>query len=200
MVRRIRVIVMRHLPTLGNQQKQYIGWTDEPIVAVNHPNWQLPWQPAIVYGSDLLRAKQSAALYFSQAVYKSDHRFRESHFGEWEGKTYDLLKKDQKYRNWIDDPHTYAPPGGERLCDTENRVRAAFSELPVEKGDAFVVTHGGPIRLLLTRYSPEEQSFWSWIIPHGSVWVFEWETFDDWREGKRCASILAVPIMASEVM
>lgn len=200
MVRRVRIIVMRHLPTLGNQQKQYIGWTDEPIVVVDHLNWKLSWYPAVVYGSDLLRAGQSAALYFPQAVYKSDFRFRESHFGEWEGKTYDLLKKDKRYRSWIDDPHTYAPPGGERLCDTENRVLAAFSELPVDKEDAFVVTHGGPIRLLLTRYSPDKQSFWSWIIPHGSIWVFEWETFDDWREGKRCASISAVPTMVNEFL
>lgn len=196
----VRVIVMRHMPTIGNEKRQYIGWTDEPIMDTCKVNWQLPWHPTEVYGSDLQRAKQSAAQYFPKAIYKHDSRFRESHFGDWEGKTYDMLKEDKTYRAWIDDPYAYAPPGGERLQETEQRVFAAFSALPIAGTPTILVTHGGPIRLLLTRFSPEIRDFWSWTIPHCSAWAFEWATARDFKEGKRCISLSAVPIMASEPM
>ena len=43
--------------------------------------------------------------------------WRESNFGEWEGKTYEDVEKDMDYRTWIDDPYEYAPPGGESLVE-----------------------------------------------------------------------------------
>lgn len=199
MANRVNVVVMRHLPTKGNIKRQYMGWTDEPISEVETtPEPFL--HPQVVYGSDLLRAKQSAAVYFPDAKYMSDRRLRESHFGDWEGKTYDLLKQYETYRHWIDDPYTNVPPGGESLDEVKSRVLNAFSELPVEKTTSVVMTHGGPIRLLLTHFSPEEKDFWSWIIPHGSIWQFEWETVRDFKEGKRCTSLSAVPITGSALM
>ena len=30
----LRIHLMRHLPTAGNKQRRYIGWTDEPIVEI----------------------------------------------------------------------------------------------------------------------------------------------------------------------
>ena len=32
MAHRISLTLIRHLPTVGNQRRQYIGWTDESIV------------------------------------------------------------------------------------------------------------------------------------------------------------------------
>lgn len=200
MARRIRLTLIRHLPTAGNEKREYIGWKDEPIVEADGLNIELPWQPKSVYGSDLLRCRESAALYFPRATYKSDCRFRESHFGEWEGKTYDLLKDNKTYRSWIDSPTNYKPPGGESLVEVKSRVLEALIALPEAESDYFIVTHGGPIRLLLTEFSPEQQDFWSWIIPHGSVWQLEWHDRDDFMGGKRCRSLLAVPTMGSEHM
>lgn len=194
MAHRIRVTLVRHLPTVGNQRREYIGWTDEPIVGADGLNVELPWKPKVVYGSDLLRCQESAALYFPKAVYKSDCRFRESHFGEWEGKTYDLLKDNKTYRSWIDHPTIYKPPGGESLLEVKIRVLNALVELPDDATDYFIVTHGGPIRLLLTAFSPDLQDFWSWKIPHGAAWQLEWNDREDFMEGKRCRSLLAVPI------
>ena len=196
----IGLTLIRHLPTVGNQRRQYIGWTDEPIIREPDKNHTLPWQPKTVYGSDLRRCKESAALYFPKAAYESNAGFRESHFGEWEGKTYDVLKDNQTYRSWIDHPAIEKPPGGESLLEVRNRVLTALSGLPEEVNDYFVVTHGGPIRLLLTEFSPEEQDFWSWTIPHGSVWRLEWENRDDFREGKQCKSLSAVPITGNAPM
>lgn len=185
--------LIRHLPTEGNHEKKYIGWTDEPIAPVEDAaNYRFALADGgIVYGSDLVRAKQSAALLMPEADYMADARLRECHFGDFEGKTYADLEMDKDYRSWIDDPQTFAPRGGESLADVEKRVMEALISLP---NGAVVVTHGGPIRIVLTRFSPDMRDFWSWKIPHGSIWKLEWHNHDELKEGVRCVSLSEVPI------
>ncbi|MHA6258955.1 histidine phosphatase family protein [Sporosarcina sp. CAU 1771] len=198
MASRVTLTLMRHLPTEANLKKQYIGWTDESIASINPEiRFQMPWTPKKVVGSDLRRCQESAALYFPQASYHPNRRFREAHFGEWEMKTYDQLKDNGAYRSWLDDSYAHHPPGGETLGEVEQRVMEGLSDLTEAESDHFVVTHGGPIRILLTRLSPEPSSFWSWQIPHGSAWRLEWDSVEDWKGGKRCASLSEVPITAN---
>ncbi len=200
MAGRIGLTLIRHLPTVGNQKKQYIGWTDEPIIEPTGVVHFLMGQPAVVYGSDLRRCEQSAAIYFPGIPYKADARLRESHFGEWEGKTYALLKDNKVYRAWIDNPTTQQPPGGESLAEVKKRVWDVLLDLPDNRTDYTIVTHGGPIRILLTAFAPEVQDFWSWTIPHGSAWHLEWASRSDFKEGKRCESISVVPTTESALM
>lgn len=183
--------LIRHLPTAGNREKKYIGWTDEPIEQVEAESRYQFSDGRIVYGSDLLRAKQSAALFMPDADYVADARLRECHFGDFEGKTYADLEMDKDYRSWLDDPRTFAPRGGESLADVEKRVMEALVSLP---NGAVVVTHGGPIRIALTRFSPEPREFWSWQIPHGSIWRLKWSSQDEMKEVGRCVSLSEVPI------
>ena len=189
--------LIRHLPTLGNQQRKYIGWTDEPIMETSEWEWMLPDMPQHVYGSDLLRAKQSAGLYFPQATFQADSSWRECNFGVFEGKTYAELEKNMNYRNWIDNPYTIAPLEGESLADVEMRVVAALKQLP---NKSVVVTHGGPIRAILTKFSPDAKEFWSWNVPHGTGYRLEWESDNAFEEGKECTYLSAVPITASGTM
>ncbi len=195
MVSDFELVVIRHFPTEGNRKRQYVGWTDEPIQEIEAP--VLDFERTDVYGSDLLRAKQTAQLLFPRAMYHADARFRECHFGEYEGKTYAQLELDTHYRNWIDDSARLAPPGGESLQQVESRVLEAFSELP---NGARLVTHGGPIRLLLARFAPEPREFWSWDVPHGAMFRFTWNSECAFKEGQRCTSLSAEPQTASDTM
>lgn len=183
--------LIRHLPTAGNRERKYIGWTDEPIEPVEEFRRFAQSDSRIVYGSDLQRARQTAALWMPGADYVADAGLRECHFGDFEGKTYAELEKDKDYRNWLDDPYTFAPRGGENLTDVEKRVLEALVSLP---NGAVVVTHGGPIRIALTRFSPERRDFWSWQVPHGSIWKLGWSSHDEMKEGLRCVSLSEVPI------
>jgi alpha-ribazole phosphatase len=190
--------LIRHLPTAGNHGKKYIGWTDEPIEPVGDSVRTFPISTSgVVYGSDLIRTRESASLLFPGADYVADERLRECHFGDFEGKTYAELEKDNDYRSWIDDPHLYAPRGGESLADVEKRVMEALVSLP---NGAVVITHGGPIRSALTRFSPEPWNFWSWQIPHGSIWKLEWRNHEEMKEGGRCVSLSEVPITGNGSM
>lgn len=196
---RFSLTLIRHMPTAGNIRRQYIGWTDESILPVSE-NMAFPWHPSVVYGSDLRRCIESARLYFPSANYQGDQRLRESFFGEWEGKTYEMLKDNDRYRSWIDEPTMRKPPNGESLQEVEARVLAALGDLPEGENGYFIVTHGGPIRILLTKFSPDEQDFWSWKIPHQSAWRLEWENEKAFKERRKCVSLSVVPIMGKERM
>lgn len=194
MARHHRLFLIRHLPTAANRRGAYCGWTDDPLSEERGKAIQWEMKPKRIYGSDLQRARQTAAIYFPDAEYCTDSRLRECHFGEFEGKTYEQLKHDETYRRWIDDPYQSAPAQGETLLAVRERVLNALSELP---NDAIVVTHGGPIRLALEMFSPQVKSFWDWQVTNGSIWQFEWEDKKDLEEGRRCTYLSEVPIMAS---
>ncbi|WP_040287582.1 histidine phosphatase family protein [Sporosarcina koreensis] len=182
----VELVLIRHLPTDGNGRKAYVGWSDEPIrPAVTGPADE---QLQTVYGSDLLRARQTAELLYPGARYVPDSRFRECNFGEFEGKTYAQLENNTAYRRWVDDPLQVSPPDGESLLQMEKRVTDAFRELPA---GARVVTHGGPIRLLLDRFAPDPLEFWEWDVPHGSRHRLYWASAAAWKEGRRCTSYSA---------
>ncbi|MET3208766.1 UNVERIFIED_CONTAM: alpha-ribazole phosphatase [Paenibacillus sp. PvR008] len=101
-------------------------------------------------------------------------RLRELHFGEWDGKTYDMLKDVALYRAWIDEPQRVTPPGGEPWKDFVNRLGEFLDSLyewrkmlEIQKtglSDAppsvLVVTHGGVIRQLACMLVPGHD-FWS---------------------------------------
>lgn len=183
--------LIRHAPTRGNGLKQYIGWTDEPVSsfsASGNPDVQRVW------GSDLLRCRQTAELLFPNAVYHADPNLRECHFGEWERKTYDELKTDQCYRAWIDNPLELAPPGGESLSEVMRRVDRAVGSLPIGK-EFYIVAHGGPIRYLMAKSKGE--SFREQTVLHGHCYTLVWASRRDYEEGKPCTSYSVEPLMAS---
>jgi alpha-ribazole phosphatase len=186
--------LIRHAPTAGNQAKQYIGWTDEAVLPFKAASDPLL---AAVWGSDLKRCRQTAAILYPNAAYHADSNWRECHFGSWEQKTYAELEKDEHYRNWIDDPENVAPPEGESLKQLGRRIDRALRALP--EGDEFtVLTHGGPIRYLLARANGEP--FHQQTVLHGHRISLEWKNRTAMEEGAGCISFSAEPLMANANM
>lgn len=84
-----------------------------------------------------------------------DARWREIHFGDWEGKSADELLKTYPAeigRFW-NDPAQHTPPHGEALNAFRARLHAAWDDLLARHAGEplLVVTHGGPIRFILGR-------------------------------------------------
>ncbi|MGN4127913.1 histidine phosphatase family protein [Lysinibacillus sphaericus] len=194
----VTVRLMRHAPTKENLEKRYIGWTDSPLI---EPSVIPTVDTAVhkVYGSDLLRCRETAARYFPQASYISDARFRESNFGDFEGKNYDELKSDTRYCAWLDDPIKTTPPNGEGFDVFCARVIEGFKALPKEAMDTVLVVHGGVIRALLVAFAPVEKPFWSYNVPHDRMFTLRFSR-DAWKEGTRCMSLSEEPITAKPTM
>ena len=193
------IILVRHLPTQGNQEKKYVGWTDEPIMdGIQTKQYSRTIKQ--VLGSDLMRCKQTAAKVFSGIPYKENANFRECSFGQWEQKTYNELKEDAVYRSWLDNPRQIAPPNGESLEQMEARVLQAFYEAVEELEQPVIITHGGPIRFLLTKFANVEKCFWDWDVPHGCSYELQWMDKRAVLEGKRCTSFSVEHLMENEHM
>ena len=193
------VTLIRHLPTQGNRDKKYIGWTDEPIIT-GLKTKKIAFETNQIIGSDLTRCKETAKQLFSGVPYTENVNFRECSFGDWEQKTYDELKEKVQYRNWLNDPRQIAPPNGESMEDMESRVLQAFLETIERLEQPVIVTHGGPIRFLLTKFANIEESFWDWEVPHGCVYSLYWSDKKAVLEGNRCMSFSVEHLMENELM
>ncbi|NEU31063.1 histidine phosphatase family protein [bacterium LRH843] len=194
--------LIRHGLTTYNEEKRYIGVTDLPLsalgkaqlVSVNVEEEQL------LITSDLLRCKETAERLFPGKSYICLSDLREIDFGDWEGKTYDQLKDDAYYREWLDDPLSITPPSGESFVHFQMRIERAFCDVLslVEKNDATyatIVTHGGVIRQMLTSLAPEKRVFFEWDVPIGRAFKLIGNKADA-RRGLRFTSLLEGPITA----
>lgn len=198
MARGVTVHLIRHEKTQANVERKYIGWTDEPIL--QEVSAQLPIAPTVVYGSDLRRCQQTAASYFPTANYIGIQQLRESHFGDFEMRTYKQLKEQSIYRAWIDNPYEVTPPNGESFGTFEQRVLQAFQQLIVQQGAYTFVVHGGVIRLLLAHYRQPQQSFQNTLAKHRVLYTLHWEQLEQFLGGVACTSFSEAHIMVNETM
>ncbi|WP_277586919.1 histidine phosphatase family protein [Psychrobacillus antarcticus] len=193
------VTLIRHLPTQGNRDKKYIGWSDEPIIP-GIKTKKVAYETNQIIGSDLMRCKQTAAKVFNGIPYIENANFRECSFGDWEQKTYNELKEQALYRKWLDNPRQIVPPNGESMQAMESRVLQAFLETIEKLAEPIIVIHGGPIRFLLTKYANIEKSFWDWEVAHGCMFTLQWPDKKAVLEGKRCTSFSVEHLMENERM
>ena len=82
-----------------------------------------------------------------------DARLSELAFGEWEGRAYADLERDDavRFSAWMRDWRTTGPPGGECLDDLVARVEAWVRERQPKGVPTLLVTHAGVVRTLRAR-------------------------------------------------
>lgn len=200
------ITLFRHGLTEGNKQKVYMGWNDSPLS--KEAIQQLSAYPFnketydFFVSSDLGRCLCTFQRLFPNVKPMALRELREMNFGLFEGKTYEELKEEKEYQQWIHNMSSYAPPDGESFGEFSRRVDKGWKEIVdvmVQRDyrNTFIVTHGGVIRYLLDKLSPGEKEFWEWDIPHGTGYVL---TFDrnQLRRGARCISLQEVPLTGNE--
>lgn len=79
--------------------------------------------------------------------------FREQHFGDWQGLSYDEAKEadPEAYRHFWNNSADHSPPNGESFSDVTARVAAARREISSRGVDdnILVVAHAGTVRAFL---------------------------------------------------
>lgn len=171
---------IRHGATKGNEEGRYIGRTDLPLSergasALVKLRGKNEYPKAQIYiSSPLKRCTQTLKLLYpdENAVLIND--FRESDFGEWEGKTAaEIASEDEDFRRWLTgDGDPVTPPGGESGGAFMYRVCAAFEKLVesmLRSGtqSAVIVTHGGVIMSVLSAYGLPKAKFYDWMTANG---------------------------------
>lgn len=190
--------LIRHEKTKANIERKYIGWTDEPILKIVQA--QVPIHTNEVFGSDLLRCRETAQCYFPNASYYKNKNLRELHFGDFEMCTYEQLQHNDTYRAWIDDPVSMPIPNGEHFLQFQQRVLKGIHEIVQQEKEYTLIVHGGVIRVLLARYGITEQTFQQTIANHRTIYTLSWNSIDDFIGGARCSLYSEAHITVNEHM
>lgn len=209
MVHTVAITLLRHGLTNENIEKKYLGWSDVPLCerGITELEYLKKFgfpEGDVFFVSDLQRCKQTfQILYGNREQTYFFTSFREMNFGQWELKTYEELQHDGQYRKWLDDFKTEQIPLGERFSDFKRRVLQGWQQATssfFEKMNTehiVIISHGGPIRLLLECYAPEERDFWNWPIKHGEGYTLV-TTMERLRRNERCILLQEVPSKEKE--
>ncbi len=158
-----RLWLVRHGETEWNSTHRFCGHSDIPLSPTGRAQarwlaYQLRKKPiSVVYSSDLRRTHETAQIIAGQQArpvpIQRSGAWREIAFGAWEGLTYDeIVARYPTQLGFFSDPEQHAPPEGETLDALARRVQTALQDLlesRAKKGDIVLVSHSGPLRILL---------------------------------------------------
>ena len=93
------------------------------------------------------RRARALAEALAGGLVETDARLVEMDFGEWEGRLWADLPRDE-IDAWAADVGGYAPPGGESVEAVHARVMDWWEGVEITDSPLVVVSHGGPLRLI----------------------------------------------------
>lgn len=171
----LKIILIRHAKTTGNDMKRYIGSTDEHLsdlgllqasLCHDHATYR---EPEVLFTSPLLRCTETAKILFPKTPPIVVDDFRETNFGDYENKTAEELRYEPAYQRFIDYDGITAFPNGESRGAVARRVIPAFEQviaaLIAEPLDAATfVVHGGTIMTILEHYVQPKKDFYHWQV------------------------------------
>lgn len=120
------------------------------------------------YTSGAKRANETFEILYPENEYEIIKGFWEYNFGDFEMKSYDILKENKSYINWIMDIEgNVSDFNGESKVEYKNRISKTFkiflNSCLIEKiKSALVVSHGGTIGTILELFYSNEKSFYEW--------------------------------------
>ncbi|MEA2741242.1 MAG: alpha-ribazole phosphatase [Acetobacteraceae bacterium] len=97
-----------------------------------------------------------------------DSRLQELDFGMWEGQPWDAVARVDLDR-WAESPLDFAPPGGESGAMLISRIEAFCLGLRRLQQDSIVVSHGGPLKVLIALLEARSIDLLATAPPMGSV-------------------------------
>lgn len=181
----MKLILLRHGATAANEEKRYCGATDIPLSTAGKEQLLLRKRAAhypdvrtcAVLTSGMLRCEQTLELLYGKKEHTADPDFREMDFGAFEMRTYEELKTDPRYVEWIAGDNELKPtPGGESGVQMTARVLSALRRLEEKNEDTLLVTHGGVIAAMMAQLFPEEnKSRYAWQPEPGGGYVIDLE-------------------------
>ena len=151
------IVFIRHAETA--LAGTFCGRTDPPLNETGYSQLA-PLQTRLaglpctaVHTSDLLRARQTAEA-FAQPRALPVHlspALREIDFGEWETLSWEQIEqRDPAYAaRWVAEFPNLPAPGGELIPLFKHRVLTEIARLRELDQDLAIVTHAGPLRVLL---------------------------------------------------
>ena len=160
--------LLRHAPTMWNEEKRIQGQKDSPLTAEGKKHAEAwgrllkMYRWARILSSDLGRARTTASIIntFLNIPLSCDSRLREREWGGWTGKTLKqvrqedpLLWAEQEKNGW-----NFCPPKGEAFIEVLERCFHVLNQAANDwAGETIlIVTHEGVIKSIIYRLCPPQ--------------------------------------------
>lgn len=163
------VLLVRHGETTWNRQRRVQGWAPTRLTTHGRERaealgraLEARYDIDAIYGSDLARSRETIACLRRSidAPVSVDPDWRERNYGACQGLPVDQLFDRFPELSVLDagaDALDRRPAGGESLVELARRVESAWDRLRADLEDtALVVTHGGPLSVLVGRLDGRE--------------------------------------------
>lgn len=152
----MKLTLLRHGQTEGSLRDLYYGATDLPVLpeslaALHESAGRYPTAPRY-YTSGLLRTEQTLQALYGDVPHTALPGLREMDFGDFEMRSYEELKDDPAFRQWMSDSEHNPCPNGESAPQTMARNLAAIGTVLASDEDAVCVIHGGVTSGLMMRW------------------------------------------------
>ncbi|MGG5461739.1 histidine phosphatase family protein [Clostridium sp. B9] len=168
------IYLIRHGKTYCNEERLYCGVSDVPLSEIGiseleekKKSVKLP-KCKRYFTSGLKRANKTFEILYPNENYEVFEGFSEYNFGDFELKSYEMLKEKKEYLDWIlDESKEVTCPNGESRKDFELRMKEAFLNLLLmleeqNEEEALIVCHGGSIASLLELFEKEGLDFYTY--------------------------------------
>lgn len=182
MTHTVRIYLIRHGRTPGNEERRYIGRTDESLSEAGRSDIGSRQYPPVnfVFTSPMKRCVETAEIIYPQVSKEIIPEFRETDFGIFEGKNYEELKGNTLYIRWLESGGTLAFPEGESREEVRERVKEGFQRVRKhirERGKAgaetsvALVVHGGTVMELVSELFGG--NYYDYQVRNGEGYSFE---------------------------
>ncbi|MBW9151400.1 alpha-ribazole phosphatase [Clostridium estertheticum] len=134
-----------------------------------------------VYVSDKRRTLEMAklALGLKEMEIIQDSRINETNFGEFEGKTYEEIKKfyPKECLSWTDNWKEFVPPKGESYIELCMRVKSFMDNIKkLDFDNILICAHSGVIRAIYCYIMDENiDLFWKFGCKNGDISIIKYE-------------------------
>ena len=177
----MKLILIRHGMTEANEKHLYCGSTDLPLSEAGRAALARRSLPALadlrIVTSGLLRCEQTLEALYGDVPHKTDAAFREMDFGAFEMRSYEQMKDEPAYLEWISgENEANVCPGGESGNQMKARVLAGIERLRADGRDTILVTHGGVIAAIMANLFPNEnRNLYQWQPVPGGGYIADLE-------------------------
>jgi broad specificity phosphatase PhoE len=147
----LTLLLLRHASVSWNREGRCAGHTDLALDDVGATQAELTarflskHRFSAIYSSPLRRCRDTAECVakYQRACPRIDEALIELNYGGWEGKLFDdLLRGASGYAEWIRDPRTTKPPGGESIQSAVSRASSLLRTLKSEHSASSVLLIG----------------------------------------------------------
>lgn len=170
----MKLYLIRHGKTYCNEEKLYCGKSDVSLsengIKEIKEKVSLGIYPVCTlnFTSGFKRANETFENIYPNKEYEIFSGLSEYDFGDFELKSYEMLKENKAYLNWIlDESKKISCLNGESRDNFEKRIKDEFFKLVAliensKEEEALVVSHGGTIATLLELFEEERKDFYTY--------------------------------------